>query len=128
MISEFGGFFDFAIRSVQELFCFLGVAAQAIAILPLSLVEFLIGLLDVMLRFREIRMPMRVNIDDRALRQGKPAAHQGACQYAAQCEILPLHGFISSLRSNYEMWCLRRRQRPSGKIISEHVELWFEKT
>ena len=58
VIRPFGGFLELAICGIDEVLRLGCVTAQLVLILSLSFVDLSIGLLKVMLRFCEIRMPV----------------------------------------------------------------------
>jgi hypothetical protein len=93
MIGPLGGFFQFAISGVDVLLCLCRVTAEFVLVLSLRLIDLSEGLLEVMLRLGEIRMPVAVNVDDGALGKGVSAQHEATRQQAAQHEVLDFHGF-----------------------------------
>jgi hypothetical protein len=93
VIGEFGGFLEFAIGGVDVLLGLCGMAAELVLILALRFVDLSIGLLEMVLRFSKIRMPVPVNVHNWALGKGVSTQNQASRQQAAQHQVFDLHGF-----------------------------------
>lgn len=92
VIGKLCGRFEFAIGGVDQILRFLRMTAELVFVLFLSFVDLSVGLLEMMLRVREIRMPVTVNVDDGALGEREPAENQGSSKQEAQHKIAALHG------------------------------------
>jgi|SRR5580658_1070600 hypothetical protein len=92
VISKLCGDFEFTIGGVDQILCFLRMTSELIFVFFLSFVDLSVGLLEMMLRVREIRMPVTVNVYDGALGECEPAEKQGSSKQEAQHKIAALHG------------------------------------
>jgi hypothetical protein len=123
VVGVFCGFLQFPICFRKQLLGLSRVTSKVVVIVTSRGIDLFVGLDNVMLRLREISMPVGINVLTGRLGNRYACTHEHTSQCTAQHHVFRLHGNYSFLdkREPSEF-------RGAAHLVSSHYHIFFEES